>query len=302
MKFLARNAMCLLLVANLFFAFSVGAQENTTPQSSTTKASTAKKKTQKKKPVMRIAMQDFALEGVDPRVGLLVQNALLVEMRKLGQVSVVSLEEVRAMLEMEAQKDELGCVDESCLVEIASALGADVMLIGTLAKVGDEHLFGLKRISQDEARVVGQVNKRLVAEDGEEFLATIGPAVKTLFPDRDLRQGQTRGVAQEVALRLNPPPLQPWTFWTIAGATSASFTLAAMAGGLSIFNAIAYQNLLKRSQQETLRWEELEGVRTQSYLALGTGVAFAGLTVALATGAGVSALFVDWQGYAEVQE
>ena len=60
---------------------------------------------------LRIAVYDLQLDGVDERVGHVVTDALVDELRKLQKVSVVSMVEVRAMLDVEAQKQLVGCSD-----------------------------------------------------------------------------------------------------------------------------------------------------------------------------------------------
>ena len=68
-------------------------------------------------------------------------DSLLAELRKLERVSVIGMDEVRAMLDIEAQKQALGCDDdEGCLAEIAGALGAPADIIGLarLALARDE--------------------------------------------------------------------------------------------------------------------------------------------------------------------
>jgi hypothetical protein len=117
------------------------------------------------------------------------------------------------MLELEADKASLGCEgDSSCLAEIADALGADVLIVGRMSKVGTEHVFAVRRIDQARAAVDGAFTDRLQPSGGEEFLAAIGPAVEQLLPDVPMRPGMKRGVSEKVLLRLRPPPLQPWTF------------------------------------------------------------------------------------------
>src|SRR5207253_3240205 len=88
--------------------------------------------------VQRIAVYDFELSGIDKRVGRVVTDATVAELRKLQGVSVVGMDEVRAALDMEAQKQLVGCSSESCVAEIAEALGVDGVVIGQLAQVGDE--------------------------------------------------------------------------------------------------------------------------------------------------------------------
>ncbi|MBI5508599.1 MAG: hypothetical protein HY903_07590 [Deltaproteobacteria bacterium] len=257
---------------------------------------------------LRVAVYDLELQGVDPRVGKVVTDSLLAEVRKLQGVAAIGMTEIRDMLSMEASKQMAGCEsNESCLAEIAGALGVDDLVTGSLAKVGDGNMFVVRRVDQRQAKIRGTVNQRLKAGAGDEFLLAIGPAVQELFPERDLKAGKERGVAKEVALRINPPPLPKWTFYSAAGAA----LVAVAAGGVMEFLAqdkakdyrataargvptaanpnaeISGAELKAKADSATFRAD------TARYTFIGSGV--------FALAAGVMAFFTDWQGYGEVQ-
>lgn len=249
---------------------------------------------------IRVAVYDFELSDVDPQVGRIVTDSVLAELRKLQRVSVIGMEEVQAMLDHEAQKQLMGCEsDESCLADIAGALGVDVLVTGSLARLNDAHIFTMKRIDQTKAKVAGTVNRRLKAGTGEEFLAAIGPAVETLFPDFPLRQGRKRGVPQEVALRLNPPPLQPWVFWSALGTAAVATSISAMLGGLSAFFYTDYQRYLERGKTERLDGPTLTAKAALTNRTSVAALTTLGVSATLWAATGVTALFVDWQGYGD---
>lgn len=247
-------------------------------------------------PALRLALTDLSVTGIDPQVAGVVNESLLAEMRKLARVSVIGMDEIRAMLDLEAQKQMVGCdAEESCLSEIIDALGADVLVLGSMARVGDQHIFGLRRIDQRSATVTEGVNRSFPAGEGEEFLAAIGPAVEQLFPARPLRPGVTRGVSVELAGRLHPPPLRPWVFWTASGTAGASALLAAAAAGVGALGRAEHQAIAQRSRAEVVDAASLKAQQTLSEAgltgatALGIGAALAGLA------AGVTYFFTDWE-------
>lgn len=198
----------------------------------------------------RIAVYDLQMDGVDPRIGRFITDALVVELRKLDGISVVAMDEVRAMLEHEAQKQLLGCADGECQSPMGEVLGADEILVGTLSVAADSSVLTLRRIDQVAARPMATVSKRLKPLQGEEFLAAIGPAIDTLFPGHPLRSGQTRGVAPEVVSRLNPPPLPLWAP-IITAASSLVIVVGAAAFGLTALSEESAQKaLLQQSKNE----------------------------------------------------
>lgn len=246
---------------------------------------------------VRVAVYDLAVDGVEERTGRVVTDAVVAEIRKRQRVAVISMDEVRAMLDLEAQKALVGCSDDSCLSEIADSLGVDQIVIGSLTRVGDESVFSLRRLDQREAAAMGQVNQRLAIAGGEEFLAMVGPAVSQLFQDRPLREGQTEGVSPELALRVNPPPLPPWLFWTTAS-TSGALLLAA--GATLAINGLLFTQVNARQEEARITpivGKDLLELRSQNDLAATSTLVLVGAAaLAGATAAGM-AFFTDWHGY-----
>lgn len=246
--------------------------------------------------LLRVAVSELQGDGIEPRQAAIVSEALLLELRKRSGVSVLALEEVRAMIELEAQKQTLGCAgDGSCLAEIVDALGADVVVVATATVVGDGSVFGLKRLEPKSAQA-RQVTRRLERAGGEELLAAIGPAVDELFAEHPLRPGQVSGVEPELALRINPPPLPPWVFWTttVAAGALAVATVGAGAAHLSARTTFSVQGAADIVDGAALK--QTEGVIAGSALGFWVGV---GATSVVVAAAGVEALFVDWRGHRE---
>jgi hypothetical protein len=245
---------------------------------------------------MRIAVYELKASGVDERVALVTTASLTAELRKLNGVTVIGMDEVRAMLDLEAEKQLLGCPDDSCLAEIAESLGADTLVVGSLAHIGEENVIGIKRIDQRAASVAGQVNQRLKPANGEEFLAAIGPAVEALFGDFSLKPGKTRGVPEELALRLNPPPLPTWSFYTALGVTGGAALVAGLATAVYQIDNGAYEKLRVPGELRNSEYEQAKGRAVSSEMLMWTAW---GVTAALAVGAGVMAGFTDFAGSAD---
>jgi hypothetical protein len=249
----------------------------------------------------RVAVYDLKMQGVEPTIGSVVTDSLLGELRKLRGVSAIGLDEVREMLAFESAKDQLGCDDVTCLAEIGGALGADDLITGSLSKVGEGHVMTIRRVDQRQAKVAGTYNQRLEAGKGDEFLLSVGPAIEQLFPEQPLRPGAKRGVPEEVALRLHPPPLPTWSVYSVGGGA-----LAALAAG----GAFA---LLTRSSQSSYndyaalgKTQEIQGSRLKQLGNDVTNNAFRANALfitggALALSAGIMSLFTDWHGYRQPQ-
>jgi hypothetical protein len=251
------------------------------------------------KAALRVALPDVKVTGeLPPRQVALLESALLAEIRKLEGVSAIGMNEIRAMLSFEYQRQMLGCaVDEQCLAEIGGALGTDEMVQASVIVEADTATFSLRRINMRAARVTGTHTKRLARARGEELLGDVGAAVQEVFPDARLRPGITRGVDKAMALRLNPPPLPRWSFYATASAALAAAAGGAAMGYLANDAEKQWKSLAQRSLGEQVPGAQLNDLertaesraRTANVLLVTAGV--------LGVAAGVEALFTDWHGY-----
>jgi hypothetical protein len=252
-------------------------------------------------PALRVAVYDLELQDVSSSVGVIVTDSLLAEVRKLQGVSAIGMNEIRDMLSHEATKQLAGCSEnaDSCLADLAGALGVDELITGKLASVGSERLILVRRIDQKRAEVAGTYNQRLKAGSGQEFLATVGPAVEDLFKNYELRGGVTRGVSKEVALRLDPPPI-PMGATIGIGVTAVA---TAIAGGVFSLLALEAQNAYQASANNArdtgvaISGRELtQQGQIATTRATAANVLF-GTAGGIAVVAVVMALFTDWKGY-----
>jgi hypothetical protein len=51
---------------------------------------------------LRVGVASLEREGIEPRVAGVVEDSLLIELRKLARTSVIGMTEIRAMLDLEA--------------------------------------------------------------------------------------------------------------------------------------------------------------------------------------------------------
>lgn len=254
-------------------------------------------------PRLRIALQEPETDEVPARIGRVFASALVRELRKMDRTTTVSMDEVRALIEQESSRQLAGCDGgDSCVGEIADALGADELVVSRLSRVGGEHILSVRRLNATNPGATRGFERRFKATDGEEFLSAVGPVVEELWPERPLHSGATRGVATEVARRLNPPPLSPTWF-----VTSSVVTGVGLAGGLG---AGALALVLHDGNQQTLNSSvdrEIDGpALVQSNARAQTAALAAQVGFAVAAVGGVTSVVVffltDFAGVADVDE
>lgn len=131
----------------------------------------------------RIVVMDLKVEGeANPAVGTQLTARVAELVGKRPEVVVVAPDEVRAMLANEANKQRAGCGEASCLAEIAGALGADLLVSGSVGKIGDAWSVSLSAI---DARQVRTVNRVSATWRGESIalLELADPLVTQLLAD-----------------------------------------------------------------------------------------------------------------------
>ncbi len=84
----------------------------------------------------KIAVMPLAAQRVDAAIVDVLSDILTVEVGNLGDYEVISSKEINALLGMEKMQTALGCDDVACAAEIGGALGAPLMLSGSVGRLG----------------------------------------------------------------------------------------------------------------------------------------------------------------------
>jgi hypothetical protein len=84
---------------------------------------------------VRVLVLDLEPSGVTPDVAKSI-DALVLQGATVDGVEVLAERDIRQLAELEAQKAEMGCDTSSCLAELAGALGAELVLFGSVGKLG----------------------------------------------------------------------------------------------------------------------------------------------------------------------
>lgn len=95
-------------------------------------------------------------------------------------LSVINSADIATLLGVERQKQLLGCGEDSsnCMVELASALGAQLVLSGSIAKLETTYRVNLRVLQSSDGKVVAQQAVR--ADSQEQLLAALDDAAASL--------------------------------------------------------------------------------------------------------------------------
>jgi hypothetical protein len=137
------------------------------------------------------AVFDLAPSGVPKEVADNLAQILSVEIKRIEGASVISRDDMTAMLRLEQDKAFLGCSDDtSCIAEIGGALGVDKLVVGHVGKIKGSYVISLRLIDPREARVDSRITEsfrgdedqllRAVRHAGRELLGVGSGAVGKL--------------------------------------------------------------------------------------------------------------------------
>jgi len=119
------------------------------------------------KPPLKVVMPALTLSNLADGVGQVFEEHAATQL-KLAGLEVVTARDMTAILGLERQRQLLGCneVSTTCLTELGNALGADGVVVGTLAKVGARYDLNLKLLDSGSARVLAIGARNATTEEG----------------------------------------------------------------------------------------------------------------------------------------
>jgi hypothetical protein len=147
------------------------------------------------------------------------------------QLRVTTAGEIALLLGLEKQKALFDCNDTStnCTAELASALGVEGIVRGTVAKLGNRFTIDLKVISAADAR--GMASWYADASSEEEVAAKLEQAASVLAPQihQAFRPGSAPEAVAAPAAEASASPPWPWVPATagVAGVAAGAILVGA---------------------------------------------------------------------------
>ncbi len=237
-----------------------------------------------------------AVRGVEGAVARMLTTTLTTRLARAGAYQVMSADEAEALLGLEKLKDALGCEDATCAAEIGGALGSDLMLTGSVGKLGSKITVSLALFDVREVKVVARAQQSR-PDDEDEYDGALQAAVDELLAAAGVPSGEvavfgilrTDGITG-LSLRSmdEPEPVVEGDGGRFAGqvTTAVGGTLVAF-GALATFLSIDAAN----SYEQT--WAAADARRSRTWAAT--------MVTAYATGAAVAAVgLLLWLGAPEV--
>lgn len=179
-------------------------------------------------------------DGVSAGMTGTVSDYLTEEVRRFPAFSrVVSQRDVEAVLSLERQRQMMDCNAASCVAEIAGALGVDLVLIGSLGRVGAVAILTVRVVRVKDGNVVASGASRTCGEKEEYLVYMVRPLLERVLVDAQLlgRPAAPVPFPPEDCAALStytPPPREPAT----APPAGSSGRWLKIAGGILVGTAV----------------------------------------------------------------
>jgi len=116
----------------------------------------------------RLLVLDLETTGNLPEdIATAMGQVLVSELQTIGRHDVLSSKDLVALLQLEQQKQMVGCNDDACLIEIAGALDATWLIAGGLSVLGQQARLNLKLMDAKEAKITKQLNRPLPSDEDD---------------------------------------------------------------------------------------------------------------------------------------
>lgn len=131
--------------------------------------------------IKRIAIPAIDGEGLTANQRSVLSDLILTQAASFSDLTVISPAEINAVLDLERQKDLLGCdEDPACIADIAGAFRVDGILLSAIGEFGETHVLTLKLVDVRDVRVVLRSTSKATA-DAESLLPLVETAVPRLL-------------------------------------------------------------------------------------------------------------------------
>lgn len=151
--------------------------ESKDPAAASSPAATSAQQTQGKKRLLLLNLEALA---VDPAVVRVIDGLLTEALHQHSQqIELLTAADMRQIMALEADKQNLGCSTDSCLSELAGAMGARYVVFGQVGKLDQLTLVQLNLFDSRDARSLGRQEIR--TQNTAELADTIRPAVDQLL-------------------------------------------------------------------------------------------------------------------------
>ena len=136
--------------------------------------------------------------GLSPDTAANLTQVLTTEVKGVEGASVVSRDDIAAMLQLESARMQAGCDDAGCMAEIGGALGVDRLITGDAGKVGTLYIVNLRLLDVRHGVVENRVTESFEGNE-EQLLRAVRFAARNLLGLKGSAKGEMAVTASQNA-------------------------------------------------------------------------------------------------------
>jgi TolB-like protein len=147
---------------------------------------------------LSFAVFDLKPTGISAATAQNLTQVLSTEVKGIEGASVVSRDDIAAILQLQDTKQRVGCDDAGCMAEIGGALGVDRLLTGDAGKVGSLYIVNLRLLDVRRGIVDSRATESF-SGDEEQLLRAVRKAARDLLGLSTSGKGQLNVTANQTA-------------------------------------------------------------------------------------------------------
>ncbi len=93
---------------------------------------------------------------IDANLRVAVAGKMAAELDTVKRFDVMTAADIRAMTALEANRQLAGCDEESCMSEIADAIGADLVVSWDVSRIGEKRIISVRFFDAQSAKTIGR--------------------------------------------------------------------------------------------------------------------------------------------------
>lgn len=111
-----------------------------------------------------VAVMDLAAQGVDKASAMVLTEALGDEILRIRKVLLMERSQMQAILGEQGFQQSGACDVSECAVQIGKILGIDLMVVGTIGKIGATHTISVRAVDVSTSEVVASTRRSVKGE------------------------------------------------------------------------------------------------------------------------------------------
>jgi hypothetical protein len=191
----------------------------------------------------------------------------------LGTYQVTSMEDVRNMLDLDATRIALGCADLDCTSAVGQSLGVDLVVSGSVARLGLEMLISVQRVNPKTGKAEVRAERKVKLKGGAPDVAMREVAAEISGIDID----EADVIAKAIMKARDPGRLHRLTGMGLGAAGVLSSASGFLLYGMGTADALnVHSTLVGEGRFDDALGEQASGRHSAGIVAGGLGVAMFG--------------------------